>query len=169
MQILYLVSFALILISLSTFGIREDNEAVVFEAGATAAQMSMYHAAAVDMCQKTACGSGVINPTPYLHPQIAAGNLHSRGLFVTRYDAATKTVLTYMNGGYALRGSVTFGTVIAAIRDLQPGETSSVGKWDRQAGRVVPSYSRGYAVSYAVPTSIRSAVPNGSPVFVNHL
>jgi len=169
MQIIFLVALGLLIISVATVGINRNDDSYQRESAAAAAHMSVYHTAAVTMCKTVACGTGVVNPTAYMNNLIRTGPLFSRGYFQTNYDAPSKTLVTYMKAGYALRGSVNFGTVNAALRDLQGEHSTSFGKWDRAAGRVVPSYMSGWAVTYQPPAGIRSILPDGAPVIVGRL
>jgi hypothetical protein len=172
MQIMFLVAFALLIISVATVGTNRIDRSAVLEPRAAAAHMAVYHNAAVDLCRQTACLSGILGPNSIkgrMTSSIADGPLFAMQLFASNYDAPSKTVVTYMKPGFALRGTVTYGTVNAALRDLQKGDSSSFGSWDASARKVVPSYVQGYAVNYSVPVGIASVLTDGSPVIVNHL
>lgn len=172
MQIIYLFALALLILTLASVGTHKIQDSSANEAQAAAAHMSVYHAAAVSRCLKVACASGIVSSAGIkdeLNELIASGPMFSRGYFQTNYDAPTKTVVTYMKSGFAIRGTVNFGTVTAALRGLQDEQTTHVGKWDAQARRVVPNYLGGYAVSYTVPTGIAAVIPDGAPVIVNRL
>jgi hypothetical protein len=172
MQIVFLFALAMLILVLAGVGSNKIHDTTANEAQAAAAHMSVYHTAAVTHCLKVACASGLISSVAIedsLNDQIASGPLFAKGYFATNYDAPTKTVVTYMKAGFALRGSVNFGTVTAALRDLQDDQTTHVGKWDASARRVVPNYLSGYAVTYTVPTGISAVLPDGAPVIVNRL
>lgn len=169
MQILFMFIMALAILTYAIFGSQERSEEESREAAATAAQMAVYHRAAIDKCTATACATGVVDPQAYVPEQIKDGSLWNRGTFVSNYDAASKTVLTYMRKGFATRASVTYGTVAAAFRDLTVGETTTIGRWDEDKQRVQPSYAAGWHVTYDIPAGLRSSIPKDSPVIVNRV
>lgn len=169
MQIIFMMALGLLVITVATIGFNRNEDLGQRESMAAAAHMSVYHAATVEMCQKVVCATGVVNPGSYINDLIRSGPLYSKGYFQSNYDAPSKTVVTYMKAGFAIRGTVNFGTVNAALKDIQKDDTTSFGAWDRSAGRLVPSYMNGYAVTYQPPSGIRSILPDRAPVIVNRL
>ncbi|NTF17257.1 hypothetical protein G6L37_02275 [Agrobacterium rubi] len=169
MQIIFMMAFGLLLISVAMVGSNRNEGSVARDAQAAAAHMSVYHSAAVSKCKAVACPTGAVDPGPYLNDVIRSGPLYERGYFQTNYDAPTKTLVTHMKPGFALRGTVNFGTVNAALKDLQDADSSSFGAWDRSSARVIPSYVAGYRVTFTMPSGIRSVLPDRSPVIVSHM
>lgn len=162
-------TMALAILTYGIFGGQDRSEDERREAQATAAQMAVYHRAALDKCARVACPAGSVDPDAYVPAQIRDGTLWKRGAFVSTYDNASRTMLTYMKKGFATRGSVTYGTVAAALRDHTPGETTTVGQWDVDRVRVQPSYVAGWNVDYEIPSFMRTAIPKDSPVIVNRV
>jgi hypothetical protein len=169
MQIVFLMALGLLIITIATAGTTRQQGEDFGAASAAAAQMAVYHTAAAQMCQEVTCSSGLVDPSAYVNDQIRNGPLFGKRYFQTNYDAPTKTVVTYMKSGYALRGSVNFGTVLTALRDMEGGHSTNFGEWDKSAGRVVPSYISGYAVTYKPPVGISSVIPDRSPVMVGRI
>lgn len=169
MQVFFMFTIAIAILTYAIFGGSDRAEEERREAVATAAQMSVYHRAALDKCAATACGAGVVDPQAYVPDEIRKGSLWNRGSFVSSYDAASRTMVTYMKNGFATRASVTYGTVAAALRDLTEGETTTVGQWDTEKQRVQPSYASGWNVTYVIPAGVRSLIPKDSPVIVNRV
>jgi hypothetical protein len=169
MQIVFLMALGLLIITIATTGTTRHQGDNFGAASAAAAQMAVYHSAAVEMCQTVSCVSGLVDPTSYVNEMIRNAPLFDKRYFQTNYDAPTRTVVTYMKSGYALRGSVNFGTVLTALRDMEGGHSTNFGEWDKSAGRVVPSYISGYAVTYRPPTGIASVIPDRSPVMVGRI
>ncbi len=172
MQIMFLMAFALLIITIATIGTNRIDNSGVLEPRTAAAHMAVYHTAAISLCRVTACSSGVI-PTNSIKGQvtdvIADGPLFAKQLFASNYDAPSKTVVTYMKPGFALRGSVNYATVNVGLRDLQDGDSSSFGRWDGSAKKIIPSYVYGYAVNFTLPSAIASVLSDGTPVIVNRL
>lgn len=169
MQIFLMFTMAIAILSYAIFGNSDSADDARREALATAAQMAVYHRGALDRCAAVACATGAVDPQAYLPKEIRDGALWSRNMFVSRYDSASKTLLTFMRTGFATRASVTFGTVAAALRDQTLGETTTVGQWDDVRQRVQPSYAAGWNVSYTVPAATASLIPKDSPVIVNRV
>jgi hypothetical protein len=169
MQILFMFIMALSILTYAIFGGQERSDEERREALATAAQMAVYHRAALDKCAATVCGDGAVDPQSYIPDEIKAGTLWKRGSFVSNYDAGTRTMLTYMKKGFATRASVTYGTVAAALRDQTLGETTTIGQWDSEKLRIQPSYVSGWNVTYDIPSNLRTAIPKDSPVIVNRV
>jgi hypothetical protein len=172
MQIMFLMAFALLIITVATIGTNRIDKSAILEPRTAAAHMAVYHNAAVTLCRVTTCSSGVI-PVSSVKTQvadvIADGPLFAKQFFVSNYDAPSKTVVTYMKPGFALRGSINYATVNVGLRDLQSGDSSSFGRWDASAKTITPSYVYGYKVNYKVPSAIASILFDGSPVIVNRL
>jgi hypothetical protein len=172
MQIMFLIAFGLLLITVATIGTNKIDNSVALEAKTAAAHMAVYHNAAVALCRVTTCSSGIISASSIkgqVTDVIANGPLFAKQLFTSNYDAPSKTVVTYMKAGFAMRGSVTYGTVTTGLRELQGADSSSFGRWDASAKTIIPSYVYGYAVNYKVPTGIASVLVDGTPVIVNRL
>lgn len=167
MQIIFFAAFGMLLITIAMFGSVEPDVSEQMPARAAAAHMSVYHAAAVTKCREEVCASGIVDPEDYVNDAIAEGPLYARGYFRSNYDAPTKTLVTYMRQGFALRGAVNFATVNAALKELQTEDTTSFGAWDKDDERVIPSYLYGYAVNYEAPPGIAAVLPDGAPVIIS--
>lgn len=167
MQIIFFAAFGMLLITLAMFGSVEPDVSEQMPARAAAAHMSVYHAAAVTKCREEVCASGLVDPEDYMNEAIVEGPLYDRRYFQSNYDAPTKTLVTYMKPGFALRGAVNFATVNAALKDMQKGDSTSFGAWDRDAQRVIPNYLNGYAVNYVPPAGIAAVLPDEAPVIVS--
>ncbi len=172
MQIMFLMAFGLLIITVAMIGTNRIENSAALEARTAASHMAVYHTAAVTLCRETTCSSGIISASlikSRVTDVIADGPLFSKQLFASNYDAPSKTVVTYMKAGFALRGSVNYASVNVGLRELQGGDSSSFGRWDASAKKIIPSYVYGYAVNYKVPSGIASVLVNGSPVIVNRL
>jgi hypothetical protein len=167
MQILFMFIMALAILTYAIFGSQDRYDDERREAQATAAQMAVYHRAALDRCAAATCADGEVDPQAYVPDQIKNGTLWGRGAFVSNYDSGTRMIVTYMKSGFATRASVTFGTVTAALRDQTLGETTTVGQWDSEKQRIQPSYLSGWHVTYDIPGALRAKIPKDSPVIVN--
>lgn len=169
MQIMYVLAFLVsIIVFVSTQG-RDTAQMVADDARAVATHMATWHRAATEACL-AACGPGPVSVTARLPAQVAAGTAFSASRFVSRYDNASKLLVTYMSPGFATRGTVTFGSVNSALAELAflRGETSHVGIWNRTAGRVIfgqPPHGAPASMPLASPF-MGGVIPDGSPVLV---
>lgn len=172
MQIMFLMAFALLIITIAGIGTNRIDRSSTLEPRTAAAHMAVYHNAAVNLCRETSCSSGIISSssvkTRVTH-SIADGPIFANQFFISNYDAPSKTVVTYMKPGFALRGNVNYATVNVGLRDLEGADSSSFGRWDGSAKRIIPSYVYGYAVNYKVPSAIASVLFDGTPVIINRL
>ncbi|MNU30519.1 hypothetical protein D3C71_190190 [compost metagenome] len=172
MQIMFLMAFALLIITIAGIGTNRIDRSETLEPRTAAAHMAVYHNAAVTLCRETACSSGIISAGSVktrVTDSIADGPLFAKQFFISNYDAPSKTVVTYMKPGFALRGSINYATVNVGLRDLEGADSSSFGRWDASSKKIIPSYVYGYAVNYKVPSAIASVLFDGTPVIVNRL
>lgn len=171
MQILLVVSVGIMLMSMWIFLGAADHKLEGGESLAIAEQMSLWHRGAHDRCVDIGCGTGVVNPGAYLSPVMQAGDVAGLGYFVTRYDAGTNLLVTYMPNDN-IRGGVTYGLIAARLHLKTPGQTSQVGSWNAAGGIVEPNYTPGYEPTSVVTLSSPFAgatIADGSPVIVSRL
>lgn len=172
MQLLMAISISVLLMSYWVFTLNLDRDTDGAESLAVAEQMSLWHRGAHDRCVAVGCATGLVTPGTYLAPVMQAGTVDDLGYFITRYNATSGLLVTYMADGFASRGSVTHASVGAALQLEVPGQTSQTGLWNAGAGIVEPNYTPGYAPDTVItlPSPFAGGtITDGSPVIVSRL
>ncbi|MTH97587.1 hypothetical protein [Roseibium sp. RKSG952] len=172
MQILFIVSLSIMLMSMWLFLLEADHGIDHVESFAVAEQMSLWHRGAHDRCIDVGCAKGVVDPAGYLAPVMSAGKIVGRGYFTTRFDTASNLLVTYMADGFVARGNVTPARVAAALRVKTGGQTTQVGFWNATDRIVEPNYSYGLEPTavVALPSPFAGTVlKDGTPVIVSKL
>lgn len=174
MQMMYVVSFLTMLFVLLLTQGRNDAQAVQDDSAAVASAMILWHSVAAKECAAHSCPGGIVDVFSNLPPAVQAGPAFaatgSAPRFISRYDNVNGTLVTYMPAGSAVRGSVSFGTVNAALADIasKRGETSQLGHWDSPSGKVIFGVSSsGSERSKPLPNPFMGGIiPDGSPVML---
>jgi len=175
MQIMYVVSFLLMLFVLILTQARDDAAVVENDSTAVAASMILWHTEATHECNDHACAGGVVDVYSRLPPMVKAGPAFASSptspKFITRYDNVNNTLVTYMATS-ASRASVSFGTVNGAMAEIakQRGDTSQVGRWDSSSGRVYFGFKNVAGNRWqTLPNPFMGGIiPDGSPVMLSH-
>lgn len=172
MQILFIVSLSIVLMSMWLFLLRADHNIDHVESLAVAEQMALWHRGAHDRCVDVGCATGVVDPAAYLAPVMAAGDVAGLGYFTSRFDTGTNLLVTYMADGFVARGNVSHGRVAAALQVQTGGQTTQVGFWNSTDGVVEPNYTPGLEPSAVVslPSPFAGVtLTDGTPVIVSRL
>lgn len=174
MQIMYVVSFLLMLFVLLLTQARDDAALVENDSTAIAQAMVLWHSVATKECADTPCPGGIVDVFNNLPPAVKAGPAFASSptapRFISRYDNVNGTLVTYMPAASAVRSSVSFGTVNGALAEMaaKRGETSHLGHWDSATGKVIFGIlNSGAERSKSLPSPFMGGIiPDGSPVML---
>lgn len=175
MQMMYIVSFLTMLFVLLLTQGRNDAEMVENDSTAVASAMILWHSAATKKCAAAPCPGGIVDVFSSLPPAVQAGPAFATTAtspkYISRYDNVNKVLVTYMpSSSAAIRASVSFGTVNAALADIaaKRGESSQVGHWEAPLNRVVFGVTNAGSVRFKTLANpfMGGIIPNGSPVML---
>lgn len=177
MQIMYALTFIIMIFTSMVSLAHRDSAELESKSDAVAWQMTAWHRAAVDMCKATTCTTGILSPFNYLSEPLRNGKAFTNGAFVAVYNAPNRTLLTFMSGKYQ-RADLSYGSVAAALSETLDDPSNEIGTFNGSV--IVPFrplwqiYIPGRADSPATPTPLSGSfagntVPIGSPVMLSYL
>ncbi|MCS4089479.1 hypothetical protein [Rhizobium sp. BK176] len=170
MQIIYVTMCMLSLILYLALGIPAQEEQFKIDRQIMATHMTAWHKGAVRRCLETTC-TAIVDPTAYLFPGMKDGTAFSKDRFTTRYDTATKTLMTSVNSTVPKSSGLSYDVIMAGLNDKMGGESSMIGVFDKSTGKVKLTALTGIYDKKVVdvPPAIAAAMADGSPVIVSHM
>jgi len=173
MQMIYVVSFILMLVA--TIGSHSKDEAIRISAASDglAQQLGAWHRAAHERC-RSGCVPGTVDPRSMLPPALADLAAYDRGYFTTRYDPVSRLLVTHMTNAFHQTESVSFGTIAASMRKMIiEGHSIGAGIWNGSSVSPLHYYynaSVPVKPPYDVPVDFMGvSIPDGSPILVTRL
>jgi hypothetical protein len=170
MQVLYVVLFMTTLVLYAALGRSPDTTRFEQDTTTVSVHMTAWHMGAVKACLATSC-SGPVDPEPYMYKSMTDGTAFKVDRFSTRYDPATKLLVTSVNASVPAKTGMTYDAILGGLNKQTDGESSMIGVYDRAKSRIEFSTLQGiYKTTYVdVPASMAASIPDGSAAIVTHL
>lgn len=169
MQIIYFTIFMTTLIAYVVLGLSPAEEQFKRDRDIVATHMTAWHKGAIKRCSTVAC-SGTVDPTSYMFSSMTSGSAFSKSRFTTKYDTASKLLITSVNKSVDDAG-ISYAVVMSGLNEMTNGESSSIGVFNRSASRVdFTSLTGIYKKTYVtIPSALATGIADGSPVIVTNM
>jgi hypothetical protein len=177
MQIMFALTFILMLVASMTSLATRTNENLASTSDSVAWQMTAWHRAAVDLCARTTCPGGMVDPFEYLNEGLKNGQAFRNGSFISVHEPTTRQVVTFLSGSYQ-RSGLGYASISGALSQTLTGPSNDIGTYD---GSVIVPFrpfwmvhspndpdTTPHPIALSSPFAGRT-IPVGSPVILSRL